>query len=690
MTRFPFGSQSDFLLNTAASLLGHTNQSGSLYVYEKRLSQNLEESLIGTVCLSAFEVVGDATEAHLTALLKLIAPCDNKADPFPEVYCNGRRFDVPVSNDDPFAFIYPVPQHCPGSSFEKDALAILSDYVWFGISCDRAHQPVQQPEQVTTPDIGDRVSRRIGRKEIQPLHGVAQSEPLILTLARFFAAFCSYHPLTDAKGTSLNVPFFQLRAINDWIVELSHRPSANEIFAYLSRICNIACEFCYLFGNPATISIARGAKTISKNEMSARLDTFRPHENRRLFEATWEVNEVLVDPNFEQVARRLRTISDEPFLFITNGNPLTAQKVALLDELKPVELIISTNTTDPTARSELMNEKETLTNVALCCFDDLCTRQISYGVSMVAMPDQAFDDLEETILQVNKYHPAFIRINLVGYTRDHPAKIEFDTFYFWEKTVRWVQELRETVSTPIIVIPSAFEENFCAGPPNAARVIGTIQGSPAAKAGLRPRDEIVGVGRFETRSRAQVRGLLSVLDQPTPLSVLRDGKQLEIILDPTELTHYPFVCDMISKYFLPKGVVLAPALSPSDFDKIRDEIISQGVTEAAILTSQLMQPAVDDLLSNIDLGEAHVHLVKVQNNFLGGNICVLDMATVTDMVTSVRANMGEKLRELERLFVPASSFNHLGRDLAGNHWSDVERALGVPVTIVDKTTQFAF
>jgi hypothetical protein len=45
---------------------------------------------------------------------------------------------------------------------------------------------------------------------------------------------------------------------------------------------------------------------------------------------------------------------------------------------------------------------------------------------------------------------------------------------------------------------------------------------------------------------------------------------------------------------------------------------------------------------------------------------------------------------LDRVFVPASSFNSLGRDLAGQHWHDLERALGVPTTLLKNTTPFAF
>ncbi|MGR3626503.1 MAG: DUF512 domain-containing protein [Limimaricola sp.] len=284
--------------------------------------------------------------------------------------------------------------------------------------------------------------------------------------------------------------------------------------------------------------------------------------------------------------------------------------------------------------------------------------------------------------------PAFIRLNLVGYTRDHPSKVDFDREAFWGDTVRWAQALRREIETPIIVIPSAFEENMFYECPNAARVIGTVRGSPAARSGLRPYDEIVAVGGLATKNRAQVRGLLSLIDRPTPLRVLRDGTEHEVLLDPTVPTEHPFVGDLITKYFVPKGVVLAPALSPTDFREIETVIRRDRIGSAAILTSPLMKPAVEDLLDQIDFSGAEIHIVVVENEFLGGNICVLDMATVTDMAASVRRQIPDL--SLEHVFVPASSFNGLGRDLSGLHWHDLERSLGLPVTVLDHTTQFAF
>jgi hypothetical protein len=690
-SRFPFGPQVSFVQRVLdmLDLRAHFAASdGEVEVFEKRASDVREDSWYCSVPIGPG--LGSVAD-HLEAILTLIVPCDGDAQPIPTLRCGGRTFQPTPALSDPFSFVFPVPPASPTrETFQQAALAVLSEYFWLCRSEGSIPSRRTRPDDAVRlpPDLGSRVSLRVKGREIHPLHGVAQSEPAIVAVARYLSVFLAHHEVADENGHPISAPYFQLRSARDWIVQSQVRPNANEIFAYLSRVCNIACEFCYLFGNPATISIARGSKMISKAEMDLRLALFEPKNGQQLFKATWEINEVLVDPKFEMVARNLRAQSDERFFFITNGNPLTPRKVAFLEELKPVELIISTNTIDSRARSELMHEKEMLTKVALGCFDDLDSRQVCYGVSMVALPDQSFDELETTIRQLDARLPAFIRLNLVGYTKDHPSKLDFDVSDFWGRTVRWVQSLRHDVKTPIIIIPSAYEENFFYDRPNAARIVGTVRGSPASRSGLRPHDEIIAVGELETNNRAQVRGLLSMLDRPTPLRIVRDGRELELIIDPTVQATFPFVGDLIAKYFVPKGVVLAPALSPSDFRDISASIQHKEVRSAAILTSALMRPAVEDLMDKIDLHGADVRLVTVRNDFLGGNICVLDMATVADMVGSVRREVADI--KLDRIFVPASSFTELGRDLAGQHWHDIEVSLGVPVTLLSRTTRFAF
>jgi hypothetical protein len=46
--------------------------------------------------------------------------------------------------------------------------------------------------------------------------------------------------------------------------------------------------------------------------------------------------------------------------------------------------------------------------------------------------------------------------------------------------------------------------------------------------------------------------------------------------------------------------------------------------------------------------------------------------------------------EPDLLLVPGTGFNRQGRDVSGRHWADLRRALGIPVQLLDVTTQFLF
>lgn len=638
---------------------------------------------------------------QLQALLAISVPADRNGAPFDalEVSTDGRpptRLTVPevAEGGATFLFRYPIATPIVDLSGVSDApLAvgeILHDLLWIqgldGKACVRG-----RPNMIAEFDFGARTSRRTRAGEIHPLHGVAQTEPLIIAIARHWGVLSGFIQGVDAKGDRHKPETFVLRDTRDWVVVSEYAKSPTEMLSYLARVCNVSCEFCYLFGNPETVSIARGAKTISRDEMNARLELFSPERRESLFDAIWELNEVIVDPKFESVARDVRNRSETPFYIVTNGNPLTPQKIAFLEEVKPVQLIVSTNSIEPELRSEIMNERSKQTSVALGCFDDLERAGIEYGISMVAFPGEKSSDLKSSILAIDKYNPAFIRINLVGYTRDHPARIEFDTFDFWRETVEWIRELRHQVETPLMVIPSAFEENFFFDNPNAARVIGTVKGSAGARAGLRPDDEIIAVGAFKITNRAQVRGLLGALVSPTPLRVRRQGEEVSLTLDPTVEPQYPNgPTDFIAKYHVPKGVVLAPALSSVDFASIRAQAVAGGWHRVVLITSLIMRPAVAAFVDDGALGDLDVEIVVVRNDFLGGNIMVLDMATVGDVVAAVRRQLGAEIDAVDQIFMPGTSFNEMGRDLSGRHWHDIEAELSVPVTLLDATTRFAF
>ena len=83
-----------------------------------------------------------------------------------------------------------------------------------------------------------------------------------------------------------------------------------------------------------------------------------------------------------------------------------------------------------------------------------------------------------------------------------------------------------------------------------------------------------------------------------------------------------------------------------------------------------------------------IYFVTVHNEFLGGNIKIMDMATVDDMARAIaRETIG--VVEPDLLLVPASGFNGHGRDIAGRHWSELEKFFHCSVSMI-QCGQFLF
>ncbi|MDO4685746.1 MAG: radical SAM protein [Corynebacterium sp.] len=537
-------------------------------------------------------------------------------------------------------------------------------------------------------DLANREEDLSSKLRRQPLFSVSQTEPTIPILARHWALF-SGSTIVSTKDKDINIVGFRLRCTEQWVVPSHGHPS--EIYEHLARICNVACSFCYLFGNPNTLAIARAKKSITKDELETRLFYYNPENKRALFSAQWELNEFLVDPRLPDVLKQIRLRTDRPFFFTTNGNPLTPNIVKELSKLKPVHFVVSTNTVNEPLRQEVMKEKPRRTWTALNCLEELSNYEIPFGVSMVATPDFSLDDLTKTIKSVEHLKPAFIRVNQAGFTRDHPESIEFDTEELWSRVVGWAKNIRKEIKTPLITIPSAFEENFFYDDPLAPRIIGTIPGSPGAAAGLQPGDLILQVGFLSPKTRSELISALLLIRGKVSLKVKRNSNIKNVILDTDGEVKYPYSGNIIGKYLVPLGVFIAPSLSIADANLIKTSMNSVSAKSAWLVTSSIMFPAAKMFLQKF-LPELcdKIDLVVAKNDYLGGNIRVLDMCTVSDISNSLKAHADRAKNFPDVVLLPATGFNIHGRDLSGRHWGDLERQWKIPVKLINSTTQFVF
>lgn len=658
------------------------------------------------------EAPDDPLAGTLAALLEITIPEDAKRPLFAAEWEAARAADggrigtagqwrhVPDDSGD-FVFSYPVPRvdrPADLGAYLARLMAAMLDEVDLLVDDEvvypttlRLHGesfaiPLRGLSQANP--LADRLENTRAATRRQPLFSVAQTEPTIPILAHHWALLAPLLRVTS-DGEAVQIEGFRLRRTGDWVVPSHGHPS--EVYEHLARICNVACTFCYLFGNPETLAIARAKKSIARDELDTRIAYYRPSERTALFSAQWELNEFLVDPRLPEVMRSLREMTDRPFFFTTNGNPLTPQIVEKLAELKPVHFVVSTNTVDEPLRREVMKEKAGRTWTARHCLEELNKHEIPFGVSVVATPDFPLDDLTRTVETVAEFEPSFIRVNEPGFTRDHPFSVEFDTDQLWGSVIEWTQGMRERTAVPLIAIPSAYEENFFYDDPLAARVIGTVLGSPAADLDLRPGDVVVGVGVLRPRTRSEAVGALMLMRGQVELKVRRGEDLLTMMLDTTKPARYPYTGPFIGKYLVPHGVVMAPSISATDAKAIAAQIDRARARETWIVTSALMLPAARAFIAHYLVEYAdRIGFVLATNDYLGGNIRVMDMCTVGDIHNAITRHREAVRRVPDLILVPATGFNPHGRDLIGRHWGDLERVWNVPVRLLGHTTQFVF
>jgi hypothetical protein len=641
-------------------------------------------------------------ESHLSMLLLISIPEDDTGTLLEATWTGdgasgGWRFKDPPSDD--YVFRYAViPAACASDGTGEYAaahLAALLDLVDLSVDGETLvpdavefrgrRYPVNAIQRRAVADLGVRTHARGGLDDRQPLHSVAASEPFIVTLASLWGLISPQLRVersTEKPAWPTAITGFRLRRTSDWTVLSGGHPS--EVYEYLARVCNVSCAFCYLHGNPNGIAVARGSSVVTKTEINTRLRYYDPKLKVSLFSAQWEINEFLVDPKIYDVLPRLRRVTADPFYFITNGNPLKGRTLDLLESVKPVHLIVSVNTLDEDLRTTVMGERRSQTLTAMASLRQLVARRIPFGLSVAAFPDFSLADMERTIRLADGLQAGFVRVNLPGFTRQLPYEGSMDTNARWEEVRAFIAELRQAVSIPLITIPSAFDEGVH-DDPLAPRVIGAVPGSPAARAGLRAYDEILAINDFAIATRADIFSLLLLLRGLVRLKVRRGDAVFETFVDMSDPGTCPYDGPVLCKYIFPGGIVAAPALSPRTGEEIQALADECGAVRVWVLTSPLMEKTARSFVERFvpKLGTG-IRLLPVTSEFLGGNIVIMDMCTVSDIARAIsRAVEDAPLPDL--ILLADTGFNRYGRDLEGRHWGDLERMFGTPVRVFSVT-----
>jgi len=491
----------------------------------------------------------------------------------------------------------------------------------------------------------------------------------------------------ENNGKPVKIDGLRLKDLNHWVVPSSGDPA--EVFDHLATRCDCQCSFCYLQGNPPFLALQQPKRTAEEEyaEAKTRLQYFYPSKKKALFSTMGSPYDILAHPYALKVLAKLRGKIDRPLRISTNGNRLTRDCVEELSALKPVYLYLSLNSSSPKRRRQIMRGKKV--EIGIHSLSLLKEKGIPYAVIIVPWPfptrEEMLADLKETIGYAQQHDVHLVEVSLPGTSRFFSKIPPFDLEEVWSEVVATIRSLREKITIPLLVKPSMYEENLYEKRKNLPRLIGVVKNSPAALAGLKTGDLILAVNGLPVSSRPQARDILRLHHQKeTPavqLSIKREKEKLTIQVQTTNF-QYPYT--PATDHHL--GIIfLGAGFRPSAIEDLKSLIVNQGAKRVLLLSSRLVKPVLEQTLSESPLmANIQIQFLVPANNFFGGNIFMGDLLVVQDFIEAIREYLKENPPP-DLIVIPSSPFALGGwqRDLTGRVYTDIERAVGLPVVLLD-------
>jgi pyruvate-formate lyase-activating enzyme len=489
----------------------------------------------------------------------------------------------------------------------------------------------------------------------------------------------------EADGKPIKVDAFRLKNLDHW---LAPGGGAGDIIAHAGARCNLSCRFCYNKGtNPALEPRPRDPDD-ERREIEMRIEHYVPRGRLNLFPNMGSPSEALAHPHILDILKKLRAKTDEVFRISTNGAVLTPEMVHALARLEPIYLDLSLNSSSPERRAWLMNDSSPETAIDSPAL--LKDARVPFTIVIVPWPfpscEEMLDDLRSTVAFAAESDPVMVQISLPGCARKTAEESRFPLEKVWSDIKNTVQELRSLIDCPIVTRPGIFEEYDDPDAPNEPTVVGIVKNSPAAIAGLRGGDRLSRINSLPVKSRSQARSLLTTLHQSdingATLDIERDGQPMNLQLDLPRYD-YPYTPETSTHL----GAVFCSSGIPQEWlERLKDVIIAYQAKQVLVLTSRSVRSTLEKMISHNGLfAGTTLHLHVPENLFFGGNIFMGDLLVTDDFIHAAEEYMERSRTKLDLIVVPSSPF-HLsgwGRDLTGRVYLDIERALGIPVALVD-------
>lgn len=492
----------------------------------------------------------------------------------------------------------------------------------------------------------------------------------------------------EYQGKPVKVDGFRLRNVGQWKVpKCDDFDFVEDMLEYIGRMnrCRARCHFCFFHGNPPD-SIFNSSYQPSEEEIVTRLRYFSSSDPTMLFPTWVDFEEILGDERSFRLLCELRKLTDECFVITTAGGMLTGELVEKLHRLEPLILRLSLNLSDVDKRQALMRDRRA--DIGVKALPLLRQAGISYWTSIVGWFGLDERDIRETIEYADSHQTMAVNIMLGSFTKHNAPPQADDWRQVWLDYQRIAEEMRGKVSCPVFIVPALFEENLRGTGWKEARVIGVVKNSPAHRAGVLPGDFIEAVeGRRPLSRAAMLLELCSREREGLASSVLvrRKDSSLTVLLSPEQCA-YPYKSGALAY-----GILMADGLHHKELGEIPELIRRHGASHTTIATSALVRPSLLAALDEMEIetgSGSRISVVTISSRYHGGNIIVGDLMACEDYIASLRAHIEETGATPDLVIIPGSGLGDWKLDIAGKSYLEIERALDIPVEVLDNRRIF--
>lgn len=477
------------------------------------------------------------------------------------------------------------------------------------------------------------------------------------------------------QGVEQRVNGFRIKDLSKWSCYDSG--SIYDALGVPSSYCNCDCEICYEKYNP--LPYAKMNCLLSMEEAKTRLKYFHRETRKGLPLAMGVYAEPFLNRKLLDIYEMAKGTYADMTVVTTNGSFLDEEACRRIGNLKGIKIVLSINSLNPENRQRVMNDaKKDGTERAFRVLEYFQKYKVAFDASITGWPSLPLEDIEQTVLQLEKYDPDLVRICLPGFNRYNYEENADLLYGHWDRLVELVKKLKKVVSFPLITFPALYHAATSQEP----IIDGIYKYSAAYEAGLQVFDHVIAYENeplyLKTQLAAKLFQSYEEGVQQVNLRVKRDGEEFDIVLKRGEE-----LSRLGRRSFW--GIFLNQTFKVTFLEKLKQLIEKHGARDVLVFTSAIMKPAIEELITSIDyydqfFSRCNLSLEVCPHYFWGGNIMINDIHMVSDFKRYLLEMKADQTTDL--VVIPSTTFDEWGFDLWEDSIVDLEQ-LGISLEIIE-------